>query len=256
MKTSKYAVVNPFPNSWKAILILLLTGLAVIAAGIIFLVVAHNNVQGFVKLDATIVDITWDATNDNQVYVNYTFQGISYTHKLVDSYSSSWKVGQTISIFLDPNNPNPSRVASEMTSSFAPYLVMSFGGVMAALGLTFVGYNLWTAQVFLPRRIGGNQVKAELKEVKPLGHGRYQLGFDVSGQRYWSRGLKGDYPFLQTLLQKQAIETPAYLDLKGHFVPDYKAFNAALTPLQNAAGVAPAPDYKGLDPNDDGSHHF
>jgi hypothetical protein len=256
MKNSKYSVVNPFPSPWKVLIIIFAVGLAVIALGIVFMVISQKNIQNYVQIDATINEIVpFDPiVNDSQAYVDYVFNGTSYTHILLDSYSSSWVKGQTIQIFVNP--ADPSKPISQLSSTIGPYLVMGFGGVLTLLSLVASGYNLWNAQVFSPRHDGGNHVEAKLREVKPLGRGRYKLSFEVSGQLYWSRNLKGDYPFLQTLLSKQAVETPAYLDQAGHFVPDYKAFNASLVTLRNEAGLAATPDYKGLDPNDTGAHHF
>ncbi|MBQ9511166.1 MAG: DUF3592 domain-containing protein [Clostridia bacterium] len=78
-----------------------------IAAGVYF---TFFQSKGFVKTDATIVDIKVipsEFSNDDPTYevtVQYTVDGTQYTEKL-GSYSPSYKVGKTISVLYDPNDP-------------------------------------------------------------------------------------------------------------------------------------------------------
>ena len=63
--------------------------------------------RGFVKTTGTIVELRADTTDSNTVYfptVEYTVDGKTYTGEL-DTGSGSYRVGQTISVLYDPNDP-------------------------------------------------------------------------------------------------------------------------------------------------------
>ena len=66
--------------------------------------------RGFVKTTATIVDIEWDygSADSSDTFtpiVEYTVNGKTYTGKLNQS-SGSYKVGKTITVLYDPNDPS------------------------------------------------------------------------------------------------------------------------------------------------------
>lgn len=63
--------------------------------------------QGFVKTTGTIVSLREDSSDDSTVYfptVEYTVDGKTYTGEL-DTGSGSYKVGKTIPVLYDPNDP-------------------------------------------------------------------------------------------------------------------------------------------------------
>jgi len=75
-----------------------------LAAGI-YLTFFHS--RGFVKTTGTIVSLREDSSDNSAVYfptVEYSVDGKTYTGEL-DTSSGSYKVGRTISILYDPNNP-------------------------------------------------------------------------------------------------------------------------------------------------------
>ena len=64
--------------------------------------------QGFVKTTGTIVSLREDVSDDSSVYfptVEYTVDGKTYTGEL-DTGSGSYKVGKTITVLYDPNDPS------------------------------------------------------------------------------------------------------------------------------------------------------
>ena len=64
--------------------------------------------QGFVKTTGTIVALREDSSDDSTVYfptVEYTVDGKTYTGEL-DTGSGSYKVGKTITVLYDPNDPS------------------------------------------------------------------------------------------------------------------------------------------------------
>ena len=80
--------------------------LAVIAlAAGVYLTFFHS--VGFVKTQATIVDLRESSTDGSTTYypsVEYTVDGVSYTAEL-EVGSGSYKIGQVISVLYDPNDP-------------------------------------------------------------------------------------------------------------------------------------------------------
>ena len=66
---------------------------------------------GYVKTQATIasieVDEEWSDSEDTSyiVMVDYVAEGSRYTSRL-DSYSDGWKVGKTVTVYYDPQNPS------------------------------------------------------------------------------------------------------------------------------------------------------
>ena len=77
----------------------------VLAAGVY---VTFFQSRGFAKTTAEIVDVRLDSTNESVVYypiVEYVVGGKTYTAEL-DSGSSSYRLGQTLSIRYDPSNPS------------------------------------------------------------------------------------------------------------------------------------------------------
>lgn len=79
--------------------------LIVLAAGVY---VTFFQSRGFAKTTAEIVDVRLDSTNESVVYypiVEYVVGGKTYTAEL-DSGSSSYRLGQTLSIRYDPGNPS------------------------------------------------------------------------------------------------------------------------------------------------------
>ncbi len=78
--------------------------LIALAAGIYF---TFFHSQGFVKTTGTIVSLREDSSDDSSVYfptVEYTVDGKTYTGEL-DTGSGSYKVGKTITVLYDPNDP-------------------------------------------------------------------------------------------------------------------------------------------------------
>ena len=63
--------------------------------------------RGFEKTSATIVDLEADQTGEDVTYypiVDYTVDGVSYTGR-VDQGNGSYSVGDTITIYYNPENP-------------------------------------------------------------------------------------------------------------------------------------------------------
>ena len=86
--------------------------------------------RGFVKTTASITDVRMDSTGESAVYyptVEYTVDGKTYTTEL-DIGSGSYRIGQTISVLYDPNNPS----AAHDDGGFGLYLMIA-GAVIQAV---------------------------------------------------------------------------------------------------------------------------
>ena len=58
-------------------------------------------------------------TIDHDVYIDYEYEGVSYTHKKLNGYSNSYKEGKEIEVLIDKTNPNYVTVDSPGSKVFA-----------------------------------------------------------------------------------------------------------------------------------------
>ena len=87
--------------------------------------------RGFVKTTASIIDVRLDSSGDSSVYfptVEYTVDGNTYTAEL-DTGSGSYKVGKTISVLYDPNNP----AVAHDGGGFGLYLMIASAVILAVI---------------------------------------------------------------------------------------------------------------------------
>ena len=103
--------------------------LAVIAlAAGVYLTFFHS--VGFVKTQATIVDLRDSTTDGSTTYyptVEYSVDGVTYTKEL-EVGSGSYKMGQVISVLFDPNDP-----AVAHSDSFLGVYFLAAGAVILAV---------------------------------------------------------------------------------------------------------------------------
>lgn len=87
--------------------------------------------RGFVKTTASITDVRRDSIGESSVYyptVEYTVDGKTYTTEL-DTGSGSYRIGQTISVLYDPNNPS----AAHDGGGFGLYLIIAGAVILAVI---------------------------------------------------------------------------------------------------------------------------
>lgn len=87
--------------------------------------------RGFVKTTASITDVRRDNIGESSVYyptVEYTVDGKTYTTEL-DTGSGSYRIGQTISVLYDPNNPS----AAHDGGGFGLYLIIAGAVILAVV---------------------------------------------------------------------------------------------------------------------------
>ena len=75
--------------------------------------------SGFDAINGTIVSISDD---NEQAFVSYTYKGTDYSNILRRSYSSAWKRGQSLALFINPADPSNPIAAEEQT--VFPFVLM------------------------------------------------------------------------------------------------------------------------------------
>ena len=70
---------------------------------------------------------------EHDVYVTYTVDGVEYEHIEINSYSSSWSEGGTITLHYNPENPKD--VRDKETSEMAFPMLIVVGCIFTLVGL-------------------------------------------------------------------------------------------------------------------------
>ncbi len=109
-----------------------LIGIGMLIGGIIFLMNGIRFRENAVEITATIVEIDSyrdrDGDRHHQVYVNYSFNGETYSHIRLGEYSSSMYEGKEITMLCNPDAPNQVKTTSGI------YLA---GGILILMGVIF-----------------------------------------------------------------------------------------------------------------------
>ena len=116
----------------------LLTGVAFVVFSIIALKAPKAEM---VQIEATIVEIVeepnFDET-DYHVFVDYTVDGVTYSHKELGSYSSKMKVGDKTEIMYDAADPE--HIQSKGAEKI-PYVTLAVG-IIAILVSLVMGFKV------------------------------------------------------------------------------------------------------------------
>ena len=111
--------------------IFLLLATALIAVGVVILSYQY---RGYVENSATIVEIVeeYDSFDDliHKTFVDYTFEGINYSHIDLQNYESSYRVGKIITILVNPDNPLSIKAKGTLLTFI---LLFGFGGLCVIL---------------------------------------------------------------------------------------------------------------------------
>ena len=114
-------------------------GIAFTGIGVIMLIVfigvvirTLTVIGSYEKISSTISDITYTKNNDGgsqtKVTVEYEFDGTAY-QQVLPSADSSMRVGQSVAIYVDPDDP-----ANIQTTEFYVVMLAIFGGLGAVFG--------------------------------------------------------------------------------------------------------------------------
>lgn len=97
----------------------------------------HGKMKDAIEIEATITDISYmggGANDSHNVYVSYEFEGQQYDYVRLNTYTSSMHEGDTITVYIDDNNPG--EVIGTGWSEFI------FLGVFGGIGLVFFAIGL------------------------------------------------------------------------------------------------------------------
>lgn len=112
--------------------IFIIVGLSLLAGGLFTLVSGIRYQQKATPVQAiiTYIESYRDSDGDvsHDVYVTYSYGGVTYEDVRLNEYSSSMYEGKEITLYLDPSNPK------RVKTSFGAYMV---GGILMAMGVFF-----------------------------------------------------------------------------------------------------------------------
>lgn len=119
--------------------------LGTVVLGIIFVVAAifigvSNSNTEYLETTGTIVEIEEfynisEETTDHTVYVDYEAEGQKFEHAQYGSYSSSMNIGDSVTVFYDPANPEQIQAEG---FEIIPYVIGGAGVVAILLGGFFL----------------------------------------------------------------------------------------------------------------------
>ena len=105
--------------------------------GVVMLTHSKNATQGYVKTKATVVDnYSWYDYSDHEyryrAIVEYTVDGVKYrATNTAESSNSQYKIGKTVTIAYDPNDPNKVQfVGSQRFFAFMCFVVSGVGVII------------------------------------------------------------------------------------------------------------------------------
>ena len=162
--------------------------------------------QEAVKIDAMVTNIDTyttgtgdDKSTHHNVYVEYDFEGTPYS-AMLNSYSSSMKVGKTTEVYVKADNPsNPRSIGTEL---FLGVLFTIIGGIATIIGIILIIKLLKTIKQNKEVIQNGRQITAtvetyEYDETTTI-NGRHPIIYICSynGMRFESSSIFTKQPLL------------------------------------------------------------
>ena len=133
--------LNQVGNAYRRILWPIILFVIAIICGFGAFLLFKNANKGYLKTEATIVEIKVtpslnpEEPDEYQTFVDYEVDGVQYTHIDIKTYESSYKVGKVITILYNPNNPAE---AIGKLSTFIPILLVSLSGAALVGGVVSI----------------------------------------------------------------------------------------------------------------------
>lgn len=117
-------------------LIFVIIGLIILVPGLIGLKSYNDKKEKYIEKDAAIIDYSINEEYLKAIIVQYEVDGEIYT-KQDNIYTSDPKeIGETISIYYNPNNPDDIILQKDF---FSKYFYIILGGTFTFIGLVFLG---------------------------------------------------------------------------------------------------------------------
>ena len=116
--------------------IFFLIGIVQIILGVVFLKTTDDQ-DDYVKIKAVISEIVVDRDSDGDtdydVFVDYTYDGVTYGKKPFNMYSSSMYEGKEIDILCDPDNPE--KITYEGSHLLPAIIMFVMGGIFSLVAI-------------------------------------------------------------------------------------------------------------------------
>lgn len=121
----------------KIFLIFVALGLFFVGMGSIFGIESLHFKSKGIKVSAIITDISDSTFDDSQkTYVKYEYNGVLYENIELNSYSSSWKIGDELTIYLMESNPLKPKTLLGYNISFI--VICSMGVFYTLIGVVLI----------------------------------------------------------------------------------------------------------------------
>ena len=121
-------------------LIFLITGTILLIAALFACIQSSVEFSSGATVTAEIEQIQRETTGDGEdhhvVYVRYTYEGVTYDHIPLYSYSASMRKGDSIELLINPANPRRVDTTWGMPFLFALFIIMCSFSIVR--GLLFI----------------------------------------------------------------------------------------------------------------------
>lgn len=115
-------------------------GISFMITGTCMFLFMRGQMENATQIEATITDISYiggGANNSHNVFVSYEFEGQQYDHVRLNVYTPSMHEGDTITVYVDNNNPDRV-VGTESSPAMFFYIFGGTGLVFFTIGIVFV----------------------------------------------------------------------------------------------------------------------
>ena len=151
--------------------IFLFVGISQILSGVFLLKNSGDN-EDYVEISAVISDIIVeqdsDGEYDHEVYLTYTYDGVTYENKRFNMYDSSMYEGKEIDILCDPENPE--KITSKFGLKLPAIILFIIGGLFTFVSIIVIIVMICTLKK--PKETKdklekkGMKVKATVEEIQ------------------------------------------------------------------------------------------
>jgi hypothetical protein len=226
-------IANPKLFPLSSLLPTLLVGLLIMVGGIVIYLLTKNSLASYDSVNATIVEINESAET---TYVTYVYNGITYTHQSLGSYSSTWHLNDIIQIYV--NTVDPTKISSNLGVTVFPGMVIGIGSVLALYPLVAYMVDFFRLHITKVKRTEENKTHAKLDSVERSGKGnRFVLLFLKGEKTYHSLSCSGDEFLIENILKDHEVQAPVYLDKDDNFIVDYHSLNILLDKFRVEDGL-------------------
>lgn len=153
-------------------------GLGVIALGVMIALTMRMSwiKQEMIETESEIISIERYGDDNNEVMISYVYENMTYTAKS-SFYSSSMRIGDYITIYIDPTNPAKIYQVDRFFYTFFPGI---FAFVFLAIGTPTFLHAFKTSRLRKRLMENGKKVIGTIVEV----HTNYRSTMTINNRRY------------------------------------------------------------------------